>query len=359
VTGSVRLAGAVGRQAPLPRVELFSPPTPLDPLPRFGEALRAIAAEGGHDGPTDVWMKREDLIGIGLGGNKVRNLEFHLGAAVEGGADVAVTSGRGRANHCRLTAAAAARAGLRCVLVLSGPRPLTPSPNERILELLGAELRYAEDESLDRREELLAQVVEELRAAGSTPYLVPLGASGPVGASGQVVAGLELADQLAAAGITADSVLVGAATGGTYSGLRVGLWLAGSGARVIGVPTYFSSAGSEVDFRRHLAELLVELRALWAPDGGEAAAWDDQVVLDDLTDWLPYWTASSAATAAARLLGMTEGICAEPVYTARVLAAAVAWARAGRLDSQTVVLWHGGGTPALFEDYGAPDGDGV
>jgi 1-aminocyclopropane-1-carboxylate deaminase/D-cysteine desulfhydrase-like pyridoxal-dependent ACC family enzyme len=349
----------VDREVPLPRLKLFSPPTPLEPLPRFGQTLCAIAGEGGHHGPAAVWMKREDLIGVGLGGNKLRNLEFHIGAAVEQGADVVVTSGRGRANHCRLTAAAAARAGLRCVLILNGPRPSTASPNERILDLVGAELRYADDASPGRRDQLLDDVLEELRSAGSTPYVVPIGASGRVGASGQVAAGLELADQLAAAGIGADYVLVGAATGGTYSGLRVGLWLAGSTATVIGVPTYFSSASSELDFRRHLIELLAELRELWAPVGGEPTAWDDQVILDDLTEWLPYGTASSAATAASRLLGRTEGICAEPVYTARVLAAAVAWARAGRLAGQTVVLWHGGGTPALFEDYGAPDEDGA
>ncbi|HEY8870949.1 MAG TPA: pyridoxal-phosphate dependent enzyme [Candidatus Limnocylindrales bacterium] len=345
---------AAGRRLPLPRVELVGAPTPLEPLPRFGAALQGLAAESGHEGPSAVWMKREDLMGVGLAGNKLRNLEFHVGAASEQGAETLVTAGRGRANHCRLTAAAAARAGLRCILVLGGPAPAIPSPNERICDLVGAELRYAADATPASRAQLLHEVLTELRTAGRVPYEVPLGASGPVGASGQVVAGLEFADQLAAASVEADVLFVGLATGGTYAGLRVGLWLAGGPTRVVGVPTYFSSASSEPEFRQHLVELMARLREVWQSEAtADVGAWNDEVFLDDLTGWLPYWTASPEAAAAARLLGRTEGVCADPVYTARVLAAAIAWARTGRLDRQTVVLWHGGGTPALFEDYGA------
>ena len=338
---------------PLPHIELFAKPTPLEHLPRFSRALGAIAADAGHDPTVEVWMKREDLMSIGLGGNKLRNLEFHVGAALAQGADTLVTSGRGRANHCRLTAAAAARAGLRCVLVLSGPRPAEPSPNERVCELLGAELRYASDAAVATRDALLREVLAEIRVGQGVPYEVELGASGVVGASGQVLAGMELSDQLSTLGVSPDYLFVGAAMGGTYAGLRVGLWRAGLATTVIGVPTYFSTAPSESVFRGHLVLLMSELRELWG-EGRSAgrSRWSDEIVLDDLTSWLPYGSTSPEAADAAHLLGGTEGIAADPVYTARVAAGITAWARAGRLERRTVVLWHGGGTPALFEDYG-------
>ena len=174
-----------------------------------------------------------------------------------------------------------------------------------------------------------------------------------VGASGQVLAGLELADQLCTLGVLPDYLFVGLATGGTYAGLRVALWRAGLATTVIGVPTYFSTAPSESIFRRHLRLIMAELRELWG-EGRSAGGsrWSDEIVLDDLTSWLPYGSTSPEAAAAAHLLGGTEGIAADPVYTARVAAGIAAWARAGRLERRTVVLWHGGGTPALFEDYG-------
>lgn len=342
-------------ELPLPYVELFTKPTPFDRLARFSRGLGAIAASAGYDPAVDVWVKREDLMAIGLGGNKLRNLEFHVGAAIAHGADTLVTAGRGRANHCRLTAAAAARAGLRCILVLSGPAPAVPSPNERICELVGADMRYAADSTVLSRDVLLSATLAQLRAEQAVPYEVELGASGVVGASGQVLAAMELAGQLEAAELSADFVFVGAATGGTYAGLQVGLWRAGLHTRVIGVPTYFSSAASESAFRGYLVWLMSELHELWGDgDANGSAPWNVEPLLDDLTEWLPYGIGSPEALAAGRLLGGTEGIPADPVYTARVAASIVAWARAGRLAGKTVVLWDGGGTPALFEDYGPP-----
>jgi 1-aminocyclopropane-1-carboxylate deaminase/D-cysteine desulfhydrase-like pyridoxal-dependent ACC family enzyme len=362
MTAGARSAGTgeVSTVLPLPYVDLFAKPTPLEHLQRFSHALGDMAAQAGHDPAVEVWMKREDLISIGLGGNKLRNLEFHVGAAMAQGAGALVTSGRGRANHCRLTAAAAARAGLRCVLVLSGPMPAEPSPNERVCQVLGAELRYSSDSSVAARLDLLGDVLAELRAGHTIPYEVELGASGLIGAAGQVLAGMELANQLSELGLSPDYLFVGAATGGTYAGLRVGLWRARLNTKVVGVPTYFSAASSESDFRDHLVLLMSKLRELWGKSGEIGLApWSDEVVLDDLTSWLPYGTASPEAMVAGRLLGGSEGIAADPVYTARVAASVVAWVLAGRLEGKTIVLWHGGGTPALFEDYGTPTNDRV
>ena len=333
----------LGAGPPFPFVDLFPKPTPLEPIPRFTGALTELAFERHHMGPAMVWIKREDLMAVGLGGNKLRNLEFHVGAALAQGADTLVTAGRGRANHCRLTAAAARRAGLACVLVLSGPEPARPSPNERILELLGVETRYATEPTHESRDTLYAATLSELRLGGRLPYAVPLGASGVVGASGQVLAARELADQLEGTGIHGDIVFVGAATGGTSAGLRVGL---DSSITVVAVPTYVSEAAAGGEFGDHLRGLTTDLVAAWGLSPGP------EVLLDDLSTWLPYGESSPRARAAARLLAETEGICVEPVYTARTAAAIVAWTMAGRLDGKTVVLWNGGGTPALFEDYG-------
>jgi 1-aminocyclopropane-1-carboxylate deaminase/D-cysteine desulfhydrase-like pyridoxal-dependent ACC family enzyme len=353
--GPVRVVGkrqsstrAIPDQLPLPFVELFSWPSPLEHLPGFSRAV---------GGGVDVWMKREDLIPVGIGGNKVRNLEFIIGEAVARGADVVVVYGRGRANHNRLTAAAAARAGLRCVMVLTGPAPAVPSPNERLSALLGAEMRYAADDRPETRAALLADVLAELRAAGAKVYEAPFGAAGPLGGCGQVLAGLELARQLDDAGVHADYVFLAAATGANYAGLRVGLWLAGlDGTTVVGVPSYFSTATSEAEFRGDLRALMTEVRAQWrrVPAGTvrDESSWDDTIVIDDTAPWLPYWVPGPGAEEAAALLGATEGICVEPVYTARTAAAIRTWAASGRLDGKTVVMWHGGGLPALFEEYG-------
>lgn len=351
-----RLGEGVPTHAPFPRVDLFSKPTPLQHLPRFGAAIGANAAGDGRGREIAVWAKREDLMTVGLGGNKLRNLEFHVGAALGGGADTLVTAGRGSANHCRLTAAAAAQSGLRAVLVHDGPEPRAPGPNEQLSRLFGAELRYAVDATQAARDGLLEAVLDELRTSGHVPYGIGIGASGVLGASGQVLAGLELAGQLAELGISPDYVFVGAATGGTYAGIRVGLWLAGIATTIIAVPTHLSVAPSPDVFREHVLSLTGKLRDVWhdyrAPVH-RPLGWVDQLILDDLSEWRPFGARSTTAIAAARLLGATEGIAADPVYTARVVAAVVAWAAAGRLHGKTVVLWIGGGTPALFEGLSA------
>src|SRR3954471_13286688 len=144
----------------LPRFALIDAPSPFQRLPRFSAAL---------GGGAEIWIKREDLLPLAFGGNKLRNLEFLIGAAVADGADTLVTSGRRWSNHCRLTAASGAKAGLGVHLVLSGPQLDAPGPNQRLDELLGAQLRVAATDQRADREALVEQVVAELRAAGRRP----------------------------------------------------------------------------------------------------------------------------------------------------------------------------------------------
>jgi 1-aminocyclopropane-1-carboxylate deaminase/D-cysteine desulfhydrase-like pyridoxal-dependent ACC family enzyme len=323
--------------AALPRFSLFDGPSPLQLLPRFSAAL---------GGAAEVWIKREDLLPLAFGGNKLRNLEFLVGAALAEGADTLVTSGRRWSNHCRLTAAAGAKAGLGVHLVLSGPPVSPPGPNERLDRLLGATVHISATDVRADRETLVEEVVTGLRADGRRPYIVPVGGSGPGGAAGQVLAGLELADQARSLGIEPSAVVLPSATGGTQAGLLVGLRLGGLAGRVIGIAV----ASPPSDLAPVIARLIDGLAPLAAIRVDPA-----EIELDGGYLGAAYGVPTQTASEAAELLARTEGILVDPIYTAKALAAVVARVRSGSL-SGTIVFWHGGGTPALFETL---PGDGA
>jgi 1-aminocyclopropane-1-carboxylate deaminase/D-cysteine desulfhydrase-like pyridoxal-dependent ACC family enzyme len=321
----------------LPRFALLPAPTPLMPLPRFSAALGELS---GASAP-DVWIKREDLAPIGLGGNKLRNLEFHIGRALAEGADVMVTSGRRWSNHCRLTAAAGAVAGLGVELVLTGPRPAQPGPSQRMAELFGARVHFTEGPERTEREALAQRLADDLRESGRRPYLMPIGGSALPGAAGQLLAGLELAAQLDPAGFMSDLLVLATATGGTQAGLITGLGLAGRAIPVLG----FSVARPAAELRPVVEALAQELGELSGLSGPTPA-----VDVDDRALGAGYGWRSPEADHAAALLARTEGILADPIYTAKALAGLVGLARAGRLAGKSVVFWHGGGITGLFEE---------
>ena len=319
-----------------PRFPLIDAPSPFAALPRFAAAL--------GDGAR-IWIKREDLLPLGLGGNKLRNLEFLVGAALHEGADTLVTVGRRWSNHARLTAAAGARAGLDVHLVLSGPPTDPPNPGLLLDELLGAVIHQAATDQRDERAGLLSRVVEDLRAAGRRPYVIEAGGSGAVGAAGQVGAALEMLHQAREAGVAVDRIVVPSATGGTQAGLIVGCAVAGVSARVQGVIV----ARQAAELRPHIDEMVRELAADAGVSVGGDAVRGDAILLDDTLLGEGYGHPTFAAEEATRLLARTEGILVDPIYTAKALAWLVAAARAGALDGEAVVFWHAGGTPGLFE----------
>src|SRR2546425_4580734 len=194
--------------AAIPRFPLLDGASPLARLERFSGALG-----GDVDSVVDVWIKREDLLPLAFGGNKLRNLEFLVGAAQAAGADVLVTSGRRWSNHCRLTAAAGAAAGLPVHLVLTGPPISPPGANERLDRLLGAIVHIAATDARTDREALVDETLARLRADGRRPYVVPVGGSGAIGAVGQVLGGLELVAQARALGMEPRAVVLPSATG--------------------------------------------------------------------------------------------------------------------------------------------------
>jgi 1-aminocyclopropane-1-carboxylate deaminase/D-cysteine desulfhydrase-like pyridoxal-dependent ACC family enzyme len=319
--------------AALARFALLDGPSPLTRLDRLSAALGAGA---------EVWIKREDLLPLAFGGNKLRNLEFLVGAALADGADTLITSGRRWSNHCRLTAAAGARAGLAVHLVLTGPPPAAgeEGPNQRLDELLGATIHVTRTDDRAERAATVERVAADVRASGGRPFVVGVGGTGPVGTAGQVLAGLELADQLAAAGIGEASVVLPSATGGTHAGVLVGLTLAAPPRRhVLGIAV----AAPSTELRPTILGLLDGL----APLAGVTVD-GDRVVLEDDQLGDGYGRPTAAADEATRLLARTEGILVDPIYTAKALAGLVARLRDGRLGGP-VVFWHAGGGPGLFE----------
>jgi len=315
-----------------PRFQLLDGPSPLQRLPRFSAALGDRA---------DVWAKREDLLPLAFGGNKLRNLEFLVGAALADGADVLVTAGRRWSNHCRLTAAAGARAGLEVHLVLSGPPADPPNPGVVLGRLLGATVHQAATPDRADRDGLLEGVVADLRARGRRPYVIDVGGSGVTGALGQLLAACELADQAAAVGIAPDVVVLPTATGGTQAGLIAGLAYAGVRARVIGLSVAHPASELSPAIDRIV-------RALVSLTGGGVPGPDAIEIVD--TQLGPgYGRPTDAAREATELLARSEGILVDPIYTAKALAGLVELVRSGSADGRAVIFWHAGGLPGLFE----------
>jgi 1-aminocyclopropane-1-carboxylate deaminase/D-cysteine desulfhydrase-like pyridoxal-dependent ACC family enzyme len=319
--------------AALPRFGLIDGPSPLAPLRRFSAAL---------GGGAEIWIKREDLLPLAFGGNKLRNLEFLVGAALTEGAETLITSGRRWSNHCRLTAAAGARAGVAVHLALTGPPPAAgdEGPNQVLDEMLGATVRFTTTGDRAERAALVETIAGEERAAGRRPFVIGVGGSGPVGAAGQVLAGLEVADQLGEAGVAGATIVLPSATGGTHAGVLVGVALAAPPAHaVLGIAV----ASPAADLRPSIESILEGL----TPFAGIRVE-SEQVVLEDDQLGDGYGRPTAGADAAARLLARTEGILVDPIYTAKALAGMVARVGDGRLIGP-VVFWHAGGTPGLFE----------
>ena len=314
----------------LPRVDLLDGPTPLQPMPRLSAALGGVA---------DLWIKREDLGPLAFSGNKLRNLEFLLGAALAEGVDTIVTSGRRWSNHCRLTAAAGARLGLAVHLVVSGPS--LPSPNLELIELLGGVIHQADTDDRDEREQLVGDVAGQLRRDGRSIHVIPVGGSSAIGAWGQVLAALELGEQLGRESIASDAVVVASATGGTQAGLLVGASLAiDPPPRVIGIVVGQGAA----ELRDVIEPKIRELAAMAGIDPPI-----ERIELDARQLGAGYGIPTAASQAAAELLARTEGILVDPIYTAKALAGLIDSVRSGEVDGRRVVFWHGGGLPSLFE----------
>ncbi len=307
-----------------PRFPLFDGPSPLHALPRLSAAL---------GDRVEIWVKREDLLPLAFGGNKLRNLEFLVGAALAEGADTIITSGRRWSNHARLTAAAGAVASLRVHLVLSGPPIEPPGPGIQIAKAFGAAVHQLATAERAEREAMVEQVTADVSDAGGRPYVIGVGGSGAIGVVGQVSAARELLAQAEAVGLGFDRVVLPTATGGTQAGLLVGL------------PESVTVTG--IVAARSAAELRPAIASMVQAAGGSAdpAAID----LDDRFLGDGYGRRTAEADEAAALLAGSEAMLVDPIYTAKALAGLVAGVRSGAWDGERIVFWHAGGLPGLFE----------
>jgi len=315
----------------LPRISLAHLPTPLEPLPRLSAAL----------GGPQLWIKRDDQTGLATGGNKARKLEFLVAEALAQGATTLITAGAPQSNHARQTAAAAAKCGLRAVLVLGGGPPTQQRHGGNVLldRLLGAELRWAEGRD---RAEVMAEVAEEEQTAGRRPYIVPYGGSNPVGASGYVAALEELAAQLAERSLRMDHIVFATSSGGTQAGLCVAAKALHFPARVVGISV-------DKDAGELQAELAVLANETATHLGLDLHFEPDEFIVNDDYCGAGYGVVTEMEKAAIRLLAETEGVLLDPVYTGRALAGLIDLIGQGAFGPQErVCFWHTGGTPGLF-----------
>jgi len=312
------------------RIDLMPGPTPLELLPRFSEAIGA-----------EIWVKRDDVGSLGLVGNKVRKLEYLLADAVRQGASVLVTVGAAQSNHARATASAAAKLGLRCVLILSETSTAPPSGNHLLDLLFGAEVEFVDGASWDLLDATLAERCNELERGGERPYAIPMGGSTPLGALGLARGYLELGAQLAAQDVSAEAVIHASSSGGTQAGLELGRALVGRGPAIRGIAVAKSPGILEDDVAAIAtgAAALVGLPRSWSAE---------EVILDYAQVGPGYGLPTPAGEAAIRLLAHTEGILTDPVYSGKGLAGLIDQVHRGLLHGP-VVFWHTGGTPALFD----------
>jgi D-cysteine desulfhydrase family pyridoxal phosphate-dependent enzyme len=308
----------------LPRVSLANLPTPAQELPRLSRAL----------GRT-LWIKRDDLTGLALGGNKTRKLEFLCADALERKADSLITGGAPQSNHCRQTAAAAAKIGLRCLLVLSG-QPQPPDTGNLLIDsLVGAELVWAGDRP---RDQAMRETFDRERSEGRNPYLIPYGGSNPLGAAAYALAALELKKQM----VEPDWIIFPSSSAGTQTGLILGARLFQLRGRICGISVDLEA--------RLLREKISALLAETARTFGIAESFPpESILVDDRFLGAGYGKAGALEREAIHLFAREEGILLDPVYTGRAAGGMVEMIRRNEISSsQTVLFWHTGGIPAIW-----------
>ena len=318
-----------------PRIDLCHVPTPLEFMPRLTQ----------HLGGPQIWIKRDDCTGMALGGNKARKLEFLLGEALQQGADHLVTLGALQSNHVRQTAAAAARLGLACTVILEHRHPnpdyaYLHNGNMLLDGLLGAEIVNCPGGT--DMPAALRQVGDQLRAKGHRPYLIPSGGSNPLGTLGYVKAAQELLLQAQEKKFVLDHVVVASGSAGTQAGLVVGLAAQASTASVQGF------AVSQAEHLQH--QRVAALAAATARFIGHTDELPPQAVRVN-ADYLGegYSIPSAAMVDAVQQVARLEGILLDPVYTGKAMAGLMDWARTGRFrQDENVVFIHTGGQAGLF-----------
>ncbi|UTP38907.1 D-cysteine desulfhydrase [Phenylobacterium sp. LH3H17] len=317
-------------------------PTALEPLPRLGAAL----------GGLKLWVKRDDCTGLAGGGNKTRKLEFLLGEALAQGADTLVTQGAVQSNHVRQTAAAAARYGLACEVILeerTGSKAIdyTASGNVLLDRLMGAAIRNVPG-GTDMNAEL-AKSAEAVRARGGKPYVIPGGGSNAVGALGYVDCAIELVAQANARGLVIDRIVTATGSAGTQAGLVAGLAVIGADIPVLGIGVRAPKEAQEANVHK----LAVETAALL---GHPERVTREMTVANCDYVGAGYGLIDDEVIEALKLAARTDALILDPVYTGKGMKGLIALARQGFFGDETVVFLHTGGAQGLFGYQGEMQG---
>ncbi len=309
--------------------------TPIEPMPNLSAAL----------GGPELWIKRDDMLGLASGGNKTRKLEFLVADALAQGADTLITVGAVQSNHCRLTLAAAKREGLQCQLVLEervpGSYSEDASGNNLLFRLMGVERVEVVEAGTDLAAAMQLLAVD-LAAQGRKGYVIPGGGSNALGALGYVACAHEVLAQTFELGLRLDHVVVASGSGGTHAGLAAGFHAAQAGLPLTGVSVRAEQAPQEAKIRALADEAL---RLAGATPGVPAEA----VAVDDAYVGPGYSLPTDAMVEAIQMFARFEGILLDPVYTGKTAAGLIGLVRAGRFAAGERVLFvHTGGSPALY-----------
>lgn len=315
-----------------PKLTLAALPTPLQRLTR-------ISADVG----TTIWLKRDDLTHTAMSGNKLRKLEFVLAAAMSSGARVVITCGGVQSNHCRATAIACAQLGLKCHLLLRGARPTELDGNTLLAHLAGAECTFINpEEYANNLPGLFAQCENEYRSRGLSPYSVPTGASDEVGLWGYYTAVEELLNDMDRSSVSADLICCATGSGGTHTGLALGLHHHQFAGRVLGFAVcddkqYFQDkarADCLAWYQRYFADRQPDIPSIEVNDQyiGRGYGQVDRPVFETI-----------------RYVAKSEGVLLDPVYTGKAFHGLLQELRAGRWpDVKNVVFVHTGGIFGVF-----------
>lgn len=314
----------------LPRFPLATLPTPLDELPRLSQELG-----------VRVLMKRDDLTGFALGGNKARKLEYLIADALQQNADVVVTGGGVQSNHIRTTAAAARKAGLDAVGVFFNSPTGEVNGNLLLDEILGTQLIYA-NANKNETERAVEQVCDELRARGHRPYLIPVGGSTKLGCIAYMLAVQELQGQLRAQKIQADAIVITTGSCGTHAGILAGIKFFGANLPVHGITVSRPVEECRTRITRLVNETAQFIKQPLPID-------DADIIVHGEYIGEAYAKITPKARAAISRVARQEGIFLDPVYTGKAMAGMLDLITRGVLkQNSTIVFWHTGGQPGLF-----------
>lgn len=311
-----------------PRVSLGILPTPMYRLPNISRTLG-----------KNIYIKRDDMTGVALGGNKVRKLEFLIADAIEQGCDYMLTTGGAQSNHAMLTAACCSRLGIGCMLVLQKRGVWQKLGNQILNDLIGVEVRFIDTDDYADIYAEMDHICDGLRAEGHKPYCVPVGGSVPLGSVGYVNAAHEAIEQAKAQGVVFDDIVCCTGSGGTHAGMDLGARIYSPTTRVTGIDV------SNDDFQPIVAGLVNGASALL--EAGITVSAEDINVYHCYG--AGYAIPSEAGVAAMKLMARQEGIILDPVYTGKTFAGLLQLAEQGYFDGRDNILFlHSGGAGGLF-----------